>query len=59
MNEFVEQQAQYIKSLGTSVRVGGHKYEYLTIDSINEILKEIHNIEELYTMSINKDDIHF
>lgn len=43
INEFIEQSTQYIKSLGTSVKVSGHKYEYLTEDDLHNILNDINN----------------
>jgi len=42
-DEFVEQSARYLKSLGTSVRVGGHKYKYFDVHSlIDDLEKYIH-----------------
>ena len=49
INEFLEQSTQYIKSLGTSVKIGDHIYEYLTIDSLLDNLEKISNIPQLYT----------
>ena len=46
MDEFVEQSAQYIKSLGTSVNVGGHNYEFLTVDSLLDNLKRDINTQK-------------
>lgn len=49
INEFVEQSTQYIKSLGTSVKVGGHNYEFLTADSLHDNLEKVINIQEAFT----------
>ena len=48
-NEFVEQSTQYIKSLGTSVKVGGHNYEFLTVDSLLDNLEKGINTQEAFT----------
>jgi len=39
-DEFVEQSARYLKSLGTSVRVGGHKYKYFNVHSLIDDLEK-------------------
>ena len=52
-NEFVEQSTQYIKSLGTSVKVGGHNYEFLSVDSLLDNLEKGINTQEEYFNFIN------
>ena len=48
INEFLEQSNKYIKSLGTSVKIGNHNYEYLTIDSLLDNLEKISDIPQIY-----------
>lgn len=44
IDEFVELSTKYIRSLGTSVRVYGYKYNYLTGDNLCNIFESINNI---------------
>ena len=57
-NEFVEQTTQYIKSLGTSIKIGGHKYEYLTEDSLLDILEKITNTQNIFINSEETNSLH-
>lgn len=47
VNDFIEQSTQYIESLRTSVRVGGHNYEFLTMDKLLENWKSISDVSKL------------
>lgn len=56
--EFVEQTTQYANSLGTSVRVGGHKYEYFTKKSKLDILKKVINNQNKFINSEETSSPH-
>ena len=47
MNEFNENLATYISSLGTSLRSGKHRYEFLTPEILQESLKTILDAPDL------------
>lgn len=51
INVFLEQSNKYIKSLGTSVKIGNHNYEYLTIDSLLDNIEKISNIPQIYPIN--------
>ncbi len=50
-DEFVEQSARYLKSLGTSVRVGGHKYKYFDVHSLIDDLEKCIHPRNTFTYS--------
>lgn len=50
INEFLEQSTEFIKSLGTSVKIGNHNYEYLTKDTLRDNLENVSNISEQYNI---------
>lgn len=55
INEFIEQYIQFAQSLGTNIKVGGHKYDFLSVDILLENLQSIIDVSELSANTKNID----
>lgn len=58
INEFTQKSIQYIKSLGTSIKVEGHNYEYLTVDSLLDVLETVVNGQKVFTNNAEISGLH-
>ncbi|MBR4671630.1 MAG: hypothetical protein IKO78_00335 [Bacilli bacterium] len=58
INEFVDQATEYIKALKTKVKFFGHTYNYMTVESLLDVTKEIVKIQEEYPKNIATSGIY-